>query len=186
MSVLVSILTQNRIWPPGERDWRYWLTWACWYPATLGFFATGLLDWNSARLLPRMVQLLGGTVALIGAAVALTAILGLGTNETSGLNGELETGGLYRYSRNPQYVGDLLVTSGWIVASDSHLTAFVGLTYAGYYVLLPFAEEPWLRGKHGEVYEAYLQDVPRFVGTMTLRRLYLDWKSSFNRIQDDD
>lgn len=174
VGVLVSIETSFHVWPPGERDWRYWFTWVCWYPATAGFFLTGILDWGSAGIIPNSLRLLGGIAGLVGAALAIVAIRGLGTAETTGVEGELQTECLYKYSRNPQYVGDIVMTVGWVAISDSQLAAIVGVTYAFYYVLLPFAEEPWLYKEYGEVYAEYRQDVPRYIGIATLRRLWRD------------
>lgn len=175
VGVLVSILTRVRVWPPGEQDWRYWLTWACWYPATAGFFLIGLLDWGSGGLVPAWLRVLGGIVTVAGAGLAVVAIRGLGVSETTGVDGELQTDGLYSYSRNPQYVGDITMTAGWVVASDSRLTALVGVTYACYYVLLPFAEEPWLHDEYGDAYAEYCQDVPRYVGLGTVSQLRRNW-----------
>lgn len=174
VGVVVSVLTRVRVWPPGDRDWRYWLTWACWYPATAGFVLVGVLDWGSLGTVPLPLRLGGGVLTLAGLALVFAAIRGLGVSETQGLEGELQTGGLYEYSRNPQYVGDLVMIVGWIVATDSTLTVIVGVTYAAYYLLLPLAEEPWLRQEYGEEYAAYRRDVPRFVGTTTVERLLTD------------
>lgn len=175
VAVLVTILTRFRVWPPGERDWRYWLTWGCWYPATAGFFLSGLLDWGGAGAVPVPLRIIGGVATVAGVTLAFAAIRGLGVSETTGVDGELQTGGLYRYSRNPQYVGDIVMTVGWVALCDSRLTAVVGLAYACYYLLLPLAEEPWLRQRYGEEYQMYRRNVPRFAGVHTVRRILEQW-----------
>jgi protein-S-isoprenylcysteine O-methyltransferase Ste14 len=37
-------------------------------------------------------------------------------------------------------------------------------------VLLPLAEEPWLREAFGDEFERYCEEVPRFVGVQTFER----------------
>lgn len=107
--------------------------------------------------------------APVGLAITILAILELGVSETEGLEGELETDGLYQYSRNPQYVGDIVSVVGWVAITDSWLTLVIGATFVLYYLLLPLAEEPWLRQQYGSNYERYCRNVPRFVGLRTVR-----------------
>jgi protein-S-isoprenylcysteine O-methyltransferase Ste14 len=40
-----------------------------------------------------------------------------------------------------------------------------------WWLVLPLAEEPWLRTRFGDEYQQYAQHVPRFVGWTTVRRL---------------
>lgn len=169
IGVLVSIATEVRIWPPGERDWRYWLTWVNWYPATGAFLVVGALDWGSLNAIPIGGRIVGMVAAPVGLAITILAILELGVSETEGLEGELETDGLYQYSRNPQYVGDIVSVVGWVAITDSWLTLVIGATFVLYYLLLPLAEEPWLRQQYGSDYERYCRNVPRFVGLRTVR-----------------
>jgi protein-S-isoprenylcysteine O-methyltransferase Ste14 len=103
--------------------------------------------------------------------LAAAGVRDLGLSQTDGLDGELRTDGVYRYTRNPQTVGDLLVHPGLIALTDSQLVLLVGTTFVCYSLLLPFAEEPWLRQQHGDRYEDYCRRVPRFVDRRTLVRL---------------
>lgn len=171
LGVIASIMTEFRVWPPGERDWRYWLTWVNWYPATAAFLIVGVLDWGSLNAVPLSGRIAGAVVALVGLGITFAAIRRLGVSETEGLEGELRTGGLYQYSRNPQYVGDIVSAIGWVILTDSRLAMIIGTTFVLYYLLLPFAEEPWLREQFGRDYEMYRREVPRFVGRQTLKTL---------------
>jgi protein-S-isoprenylcysteine O-methyltransferase Ste14 len=56
-----------------------------------------------------------------------------------------------------------------VAVTDSWFVLIVGATFVLYYLLLPFAEEPWLRKQYGPAYEQYYRDVPRFVGLRTAR-----------------
>jgi protein-S-isoprenylcysteine O-methyltransferase Ste14 len=74
----------------------------------------------------------------------------------------LVTSGLYRYSRNPQYVASIAAFTGLALAVATAETAALSALAICVYVLLPFAEEPWLTGAYGEVYENYKRRTPRF------------------------
>lgn len=50
------------------------------------------------------------------------------------------------------------------VLSNSWLALITGLIGTLWFVLAPFTEEPWLRERYGQQYEAYKKRVPRFIG----------------------
>ncbi len=77
----------------------------------------------------------------------------------------LVTGGPYRHSRHPVYVGGLLLVFGGAILFES-----VGLfVYMGMYALLmdrvfiPLIEEPTLIRRFGEEYARYRSSVPRWL-----------------------
>ena len=158
-------------WPPGERDVGFYVHWGISQVLNVVLAALAYLDWNSLGL-PRTPTLVAGaTLFVVGFAVALAAGYDLGVEETKGLSGELRTGGWYRYSRNPQYVGYIAATIGFALLANSTLTAIVCVIFFGWWLALPFAEEPWLREEYGEAYARYAERVPRFVGVRTVRAL---------------
>ncbi|MFC7045958.1 methyltransferase family protein [Halobacteriaceae archaeon GCM10025711] len=170
--LVVSVLAPDyRFWPPGERSWAYWLNWLLVAVFDLCMLGVSYLDWGSLGL-PRPASLVVGAVTFgVGFAVAILAGRDLGGEETTGLAGDLHTDGCYRYSRNPQYVGYIVATVGWVLLADSRLVAVLGATFVVWQALLPFAEEPWLREQYGDAYEEYRREVPRFVGPTTVARL---------------
>ena len=87
---------------------------------------------------------------------------------TPGNAGPLVTDGLYRYSRNPQYIGDILIIAGWAILSASlwAIPLCVGGMVA--FLITPLAEEPWLRDLHGESYLEFCRRTPRFIGPKSL------------------
>lgn len=164
-----SVVGLANYWPPGERDWRFYAHWGISQSLNVVVFALAVLDWNSLGL-PRLPSLVAGAVLFVGGfAVAIAAGYDLGVEETKGLEGELRTGGWYRYSRNPQYVGYIAATIGFALLANSLLTAIVCVVFLGWWLTLPFAEEPWLRDQYGDEYERYAERVPRFVGVQTVR-----------------
>ena len=72
--------------------------------------------------------------------------------------------GPYRYTRNPQYVGDIVGLLGWGILCNSLLTWIVSLLGMAWFALAPFTEEPWLRARYGPAYEEFRRRVPRFLG----------------------
>ncbi|QRV17331.1 phosphatidylethanolamine N-methyltransferase family protein [Haloterrigena salifodinae] len=169
--IVASALGLVSYWPPGERDRTYYVHWGISHSLNVVMLALTYLSWNSLGL-PRGPSLAAGAALFVaGYGVAITAGLDLGVEETKGLAGDLRTGGWYRYSRNPQYVGYVVATVGFALLANSGLVAVVCAIYLGWWLSLPFAEEPWLREQYGEEYERYAERVPRFVGRRTVRAL---------------
>jgi protein-S-isoprenylcysteine O-methyltransferase Ste14 len=86
----------------------------------------------------------------------------LSIHSSLGLKGKLITHGPYKYSRNPQYLGDILIFLGIVLISNSLLTLITGIFGILWNILTPFAEEPWLLERFGKVYEDYCKKVRRF------------------------
>lgn len=76
----------------------------------------------------------------------------------------LVTDGIYRYSRNPMYVGLVLILLGWALYL-SHFIAFVLVPVFMFY-MTRFQIEPEERvmeQKFGKVYQSYLSRVRRWI-----------------------
>lgn len=76
----------------------------------------------------------------------------------------LVTSGIYRYSRNPMYLGLVLILLGWAFYL-SHFLAFVLLPvfilYMTRFQIQP--EEKMMARKFGKTYQAYLNKVRRWI-----------------------
>jgi protein-S-isoprenylcysteine O-methyltransferase Ste14 len=86
-----------------------------------------------------------------------------------GLVGEeparLVRGGLYQVSRNPMYVGVLLVVFGQAALFASTRIALYGLAaWVFLHIIVVRVEEPHLRAKQGHSYEEYCRRAPRWLG----------------------
>jgi protein-S-isoprenylcysteine O-methyltransferase Ste14 len=171
-TVVLSIVRPDvRVWPPPRRDsWQYRYDGLMSFTGLLGVVALGVIDWNSFIFHHWARFPVGGSLMACG-LFAFWGYLTLGVHASRGLGGDLVTTGPYRYSRNPQYVGAIPALLGYAVICNSILALVTALLVSGWFVLLPFAEEPWCRDNLGEPYEEYLVKVPRFLGLRRLREL---------------
>src|SRR5882757_1282649 len=72
--------------------------------------------------------------------------------------------GLYRYSRNPMYVGVLTVIYGWAILYQSIAVAVYGIVVACcFYSFVVFFEEPILKRRFDIEYEQYCAEVARWL-----------------------
>lgn len=166
--LLVSIARPElRFWPPPERPgWRRSVT-RITGPlgplSVVGVLALGALDWGSF-LWPHWSRFaVGGVLFALGGGFALWGFFGLGVEASQGLGGPLRADGPYRYSRNPQYVGTVGGLLGYALICNSALTLTAWALWSSWYLLAPFAEEPWLREHLGVPYEEYAARVRRYL-----------------------
>lgn len=155
---------RKRIWPPQRYSW--FTPIAVWGPTFALFgaiIALGVLDWGSLPF-PAWLRFGVGLVLIVLGNIAVWAeVAGFGVAQTGGARGALKTNGLYRYSRNPQYVADITMLAGWALLSAS--SAAIPVIVSGILVLLvaPFAEEPWMHETYGTYYAEYKKRVRRFL-----------------------
>ena len=77
----------------------------------------------------------------------------------------LVSSGLYRFSRNPMYVGVVLVLLGQAILFASRPRfAYAAAAFLIFHVVVRLLEEPHLRGLHGLQYDVYCRAVPRWLG----------------------
>jgi protein-S-isoprenylcysteine O-methyltransferase Ste14 len=79
--------------------------------------------------------------------------------------GQLVRSGLYKYSRNPMYLGALLLVFGEAVLFGSCAVMYYGIALAILiHFIVVYLEEPHLKKKGGASYDQYLAKVPRWFG----------------------
>ena len=104
----------------------------------------------------------------IGAAIYLWclwdfATFGRGTPAPIDAPKRLVVRGLYRYVRNPMYLGVLTVIVGWCVRSGWWLWSYLATVAVGFNVFVLLYEEPTLRRLFGAEYERYCAAVGRWI-----------------------
>lgn len=171
---------------PLLRSWLRYRTFALLPPGTElqrflhGSFAFTLLGYGlwsgllqvlgSERLgvlaVPAPVALVGLAVGLAGLGVVVIAQAQMGASWRIGIDDQptpLVTHGLFRVSRNPIYLGMLLLTVGVALVAPSGWTVVGGLLA---YVVVGFqarAEEEHLARLHGDAFVAWASRVGRFL-----------------------
>jgi len=92
------------------------------------------------------------------------AITGRGTPAPIDPPKTLVVRGLYRYSRNPMYVGVLCVIFGWAALYHSTAIALYGAcVWIGFHLFVVLYEEPHLRHLFGDAYARYCSAVGRWL-----------------------
>lgn len=156
-----------RMWPPPEPGTRRYTLTRITMPlgpiATMGLFVVGALDWNAIAMDPWLRFAVGGCLLAPGGFFALWGYFGLGAEASTGAERDLMATGAYRYSRNPQYVGSIVAMLGYALICSSSLALILWGLWCVWFVLAPFAEEPWLREKLGVGYEDYATGVRRYL-----------------------
>ena len=171
-ALLVSMfMPRHRIWPPpSQYSWQFIFIWVFEFAAVAGIILIGILDWNSLGWPAWLRWSLGLGLIIGGNILAWVGAQQLGVKTTSGAAGPFVTTGVYRYSRNPQYVGNMVLLVGWIVLSASAWVAPYAVLAIGALAITPLTEEPWLHEKYGDAYRSYCRGTPRYFGLMRSNR----------------
>ena len=154
----------RRIWPP--EIYGRWTPVFVLVPTFTLFGAIvvlGYLQWGEIGLPVWLRYGLGLPIIVLANLAVWYEVGKFGIKQTGGAEGTLKTDGLYRYSRNPQYVADTAMILGWLMLSASPAAVPVGVAAIAALFIAPFAEEPWLTKLYGESYYDYMARVRRFL-----------------------
>lgn len=102
----------------------------------------------------------------IGFALSIFSIMNLGKSTRLGLPSNetsLKTNGLYRFSRNPMYVGFNLITIASILYTLNWIIVILGVYTLITYHLIIKGEEKFLTSRFGDDYNAYTKKVRRYL-----------------------
>jgi len=131
--------------------------------------------WDGSPAGPDALDVIGAVVALVGLAMVVACFVrfvreGRGTPSPTAPTEELVVGGLYRYLRNPMYVGVGLVIAGQCVAFRSvALVVWLALFTAAVTAFVVGYEQPTLRARYGASYDAYRRMVPAVIPRLRQR-----------------
>jgi protein-S-isoprenylcysteine O-methyltransferase Ste14 len=77
----------------------------------------------------------------------------------------LVTSGLYRISRNPMYVGVLLILVGWAIGYwSAGLGIYAACIAVAFHLRVLLHEEPFLARTQPDLWASYRSKVPRWIG----------------------
>ena len=135
-------------------------------PGIVAFLAPALLVGSIAT---RTLHREGVLVFLVGVLVLLWCVrdfyvAGKGTLAPWDPPRHLVSVGLYRYSRNPMYVGVLLILCGWTFAYRSRpMLIYTGVVAILFHLRVLLYEEPWLARTFPNEWPGYEARVPRWL-----------------------
>lgn len=141
-------------------------------PGVVGVLVPYLLLWKTDRnFFPEVWtawHYVGAVLMISGAVIVIICILrfateGKGTLSPLDPTRKLVLRGLYRYSRNPMYVGMMVLLIGeslyWMSPA---LAIYAVVVFVGFNLFIILHEEPRLRRDFGTEYEEYCQRVRRW------------------------
>jgi protein-S-isoprenylcysteine O-methyltransferase Ste14 len=118
---------------------------------------------------PGALRALGVVLQIVGTCILLWcvrdfAVRGRGTLAPVDPPKELVAVGLYRWVRNPMYVGVVTTLIGHALFFGSGaLWLYAAAVFTGFHLFVTLYEEPGLSARFGESYARYRASVPRWV-----------------------
>jgi protein-S-isoprenylcysteine O-methyltransferase Ste14 len=131
-----------------------------WWPAALRLLPVDS-PWLEVLRVCGVILMFGGLAWLVAAQLDLGASWRIGIDESA--RPGLVTSGLYRFCRNPIFLGLLLVVAGYALLLPTVLSLLLVL---GFYVGIrqqTSAEEAWLLRTYGDPYRDYARRVGRLM-----------------------
>jgi len=104
---------------------------------------------------------IGFPIALVGVVTYIMVIMPF---VTTPLGKEPVTTGLYRCSRHPMYVTQLVMFIGVGIATASWLFLLFTIVYAALMLIYAGSEEHICLEKYGDAYREYIERTPRWIG----------------------
>ena len=124
--VLSVAFPKGRIWPPPKKQsWQYIIIWTLFYLALALNVSLLVLDWNTWMLSKPVRFFVGIPVIIIGSLLVSWGFTTLGIKNISGIKDKYVITGPYRFTRNPQYLGDVILFVGISLLSNSLYLAIV-------------------------------------------------------------
>jgi protein-S-isoprenylcysteine O-methyltransferase Ste14 len=144
-----------------------------------------LLPWGSRRL-DQWLDLFGIATALAGQGLRFAAI-GYVYIRRGGLSGRiyadgLVTEGMFRHSRNPLYLGNILILLGLVIVFNNPWVYVIGVPFVLIvYALIVRAEEVFLLSRFGQPYADYCDKVNRWLPDLrglsrTVEGMRFNWR----------
>ncbi len=105
---------------------------------------------------------IGAAVSILGVMIRASASGHVKKNE------ELTTSGLYARTRNPLYLGSIVIAGGFAIAALSWwIVAILVVMFVAIYVPVIRGEETFLRSVFKDRFDEYCREVPRLIPRLT-------------------
>jgi protein-S-isoprenylcysteine O-methyltransferase Ste14 len=102
------------------------------------------------------------TLSFVAGAVYVYTLWSLGRKATYCQASGLATGGVYRWTRNPQYATAIVAFTTLGLAAWNWDATLLAAALVVVYAMMARTEEPWLEARYGRAYLDYKREVPRF------------------------
>ena len=140
-----------------------------------GLIPYALTGWTVQRPIVGLPgeHVIGGVAIAAGVAILIDsfwrfALEGRGTPAPIAPTKTLVASGLYRYVRNPMYVGVLVTIAGQALLLGSvTLLTYAAIVWLAFHLFVRLYEEPLLARRHGASYEIYRVNVRRWRPRLT-------------------
>ena len=138
-------------------------------PGVIAYVVPTVLGVRTGGDTPGALRALGAAFQLAGTVVLLWcvrdfAVRGRGTLAPVDPPKELVAAGLYRWVRNPMYVGVVTTLIGHaLVFGSGALWIYAAAVFIGFHLFVTLYEEPTLLARFGESYARYRATVPRWL-----------------------
>ena len=120
---------------------------------------------DSGRILfpAKGISAVGMVMFVTGLGLYIWCCLHLNKKQQFGFKDRLIVSGPYRYVRNPGYIADMLIFTGYALLCNSPYVFVILVVFSLVILLFPLIEEPWLSEQYGEDYVKYYNGVPRYI-----------------------
>lgn len=153
-----------QIWPAPPvgslKSFAFWTLFRTLNVSVLILAAERFLTALSGPLTPFRVAL--ATISFAAGVGYVYTLWSLGRKATYCQASGLETTGVYRWTRNPQYATAILAFTTLGLAAWSWDATLLAAALVIVYTMMARTEEPWLEASYGRAYLDYKKDVPRF------------------------
>jgi len=155
----------NHMTPPKAHSMQWWQKVARRIRVPLGFLTAAVYLFEVARRTPHTTAIAWSLLLVLPGLALRVAASG-----TVKKNRELTVTGPYAYTRNPLYLGSVLMAAGFVVALLSWPVAvLVACGFAVIYAPVIASEERFLRATFAG-FDDYCRRVPRFIPRLTAAR----------------
>jgi protein-S-isoprenylcysteine O-methyltransferase Ste14 len=142
------------------------------YEIVMRCFGSGLsllpTAWRQPLFASPLADMAGAAAIVAGLIIFAAALVAFGRSWRIGIDhdrpGELVTGGIFAWTRNPIFLFlDLYFIGTWLIQRDLFFLLFAVAAVAGIHYQIR-QEERFLLDHYGDDYQRYMQSVPRYVG----------------------
>jgi protein-S-isoprenylcysteine O-methyltransferase Ste14 len=163
LTIIWIVSYKNKIWPSWKKySWQYNLYWWLYYLSLLLSFYLIYLDFNSWGINDYVRYYLWTPFIIIWWLFSLWWIYTLWIINTYWLKNWFIIKWPYFYTRNPQYLGDIVLLIGLILFCNSLFLSIIFTIYIFTFLIMPFSEEKWLEKNYWNKYLEYKNKTTRF------------------------